>query len=141
MNIAPVAPKVLYIESHTTVRNVYTQLLALKANFQIQVAGNGVEGIRYAERWQPDLILLGLRMPVMDGFEAIAHFRRRPATIETPIVVLSAWDSAHHRQRTTAAGANIHFTVPVETAKLVAKIKRLLKVAGVQGNRVARKQD
>lgn len=119
-------PKILYIEGHATVRNVYSQLLALKADFQIRAARNGLDGIQQAETWQPDLILLGLRMPLLDGFDTIAHLRAGLATAHTPIIVLSAWDAAGHRQRTHTAGANAHLTLPIDTGRLLAAIQRLL---------------
>lgn len=119
-------PKILYIEGHATVRDIYSQLLAFKAEFQIQAAGNGLEGISRAESWQPDLILLGLRMPRLDGFETIVQLRCRPATARTPIIVLSAWDAASHRQRSHAFGANAHLTLPIKTDRLVATINRFL---------------
>jgi CheY-like chemotaxis protein len=129
----PVLPKILYIEGHATVRDVTCQLLGLRAEFEIQTTGNGLDGIHLAESWQPDLILLGLRLPRLDGFATIAELRRRPATAHTPIIVLSAWDSANHRQRTDLAGASAHFSLPIETERLVAAIRRLLPTQQSKG--------
>jgi len=120
-------PKILYIEGHAALRDVYRQLLQLTANFEIDVAPNGVCGVQKATAWRPDLILLGLRLPYMDGFETIRTLRSNPCTAAVPIIVISAWNSAKHRQHAFAAGANAHLTPPVPTEQLVAKINHFLR--------------
>ncbi|MCG3211639.1 MAG: Transcriptional activator protein CzcR [Anaerolineae bacterium] len=118
--------KILYVEGHAILRDVYAQLLGLSADFELDVATNGLEGVHKAEIWQPDLILMGLRMPIMDGFEAIRLIRSQSTTAAIPIIVLSAWNSANHKQRVFEAGANAHLTPPIEIAELVKKIHALL---------------
>jgi twitching motility two-component system response regulator PilH len=123
-------PKVLYVEGHSTLRDLLCQLLAGKGHYALRVAPNGLEGVREAHAWRPDVILMGLRMPVMDGYQAIEMLRRSPATAHIPIIVLSAWDSATCRQRTSAAGANEHLSPPVEMDRLIHKIDWYLALAG-----------
>ncbi|GAB4429229.1 MAG: hypothetical protein Kow0031_09750 [Anaerolineae bacterium] len=131
----PALPKILYIEGHATVRDVTSQLLGLQAEFDIRTSSNGLDGLSLAESWQPDLILLGLRLPGLDGFETIAQLRRQPATAHTPIIVLSAWDAASHRRRSRIAGANAHLSLPIATGRLVAAIYRLLPEPESRGAR------
>jgi CheY-like chemotaxis protein len=126
MPILPARPKILFVEGHATLRDVYTQLLALTTDFELHVAGNGPAGVAEAEQWQPDLILMGLRLPLLDGFAAIETLRQRPATAHIPIVVLSAWNSATSKQRAFSAGANAHLTPPIDTPLLVKKIRQFL---------------
>jgi CheY-like chemotaxis protein len=121
------APKVLYIEGHSDLRDVIAQLLDLESDYQIDVAGDGREGIEKVKSWQPDLILMGLRLPVLDGYEAIRLIRSDPATSDIPIIVISAWSSATHKQRALALGANEHLTPPVETERLLRRINHYLK--------------
>lgn len=119
-------PKILYIEGHAALRDIYAQLLQFSAQFEIDVAPNGLDGVKKAADWHPDLILMGLRMPLMDGFEAIRVIRSRPCTANIPIIVISAWNSAKHRRHAFSAGANAHLTPPIPTVQLVAKINNLL---------------
>jgi len=121
------APKVLYIEGHSDLRDIIAQLLDLESDYQIDVAGDGREGVEKVKSWQPDLILMGLRLPVLDGYEAIQIIRSDPATSDIPIIVLSAWSSATHKQRALALGANEHLTPPVETERLLRRINHHLK--------------
>ena len=104
-----------------------TQLLELTGQYELEVARNGVEGIEKVRAWQPDLILMGLRMPGMGGFETIETIRRNPNSTGTPIIVISPWASAKHKARTLAAGANEHLTPPVDAGRLLRKINRYLE--------------
>ncbi len=120
-------PKILYIEGHSTLRDVLTQLLDLASGYEIDVAGNGLEGVEKANDWQPDLILMGLRLPLMSGYEAIEILRNNPTTANTPIIVLSAWSSARHKRLALSVGANEHLTPPIETERLLRRINHYLK--------------
>ena len=120
-------PKILYIEGHTAIRDVYCQLLEQTTDFELNNAATGIEGLEKAKIWQPDLILIGLRMPVMDGFETIEAIRRHSATANIPIIVLSAWASAKHKEHALVAGANEHITTPVDTERLIRRINHYLK--------------
>ncbi len=122
-----ILPKILVIEGHATLRDVVSQLINAQGNFQVVVAQNGLEGVVKAKTWQPDLILMGLRMPLMDGFEAIRAIRNTPATADIPIIVLSAWDNATSRQKALDAGANEHIAPPVETDRLLSRINQYLQ--------------
>ena len=120
-------PRILFIEGHTTIRDVYYQLLEETTNFELDTAANGIEGAEKAKAWKPDLILIGLRMPVMDGFDTIKVIRNHSATATIPVIVLSAWASAKHKENALAAGANEHITPPVDTERLIRRINHYLK--------------
>lgn len=123
----PSKPKILYIEGHSAIRDVYCQLLGQTTDFELDNAANGIEGLEKAKSWQPDLILIGLRMPVMDGFETIEEIRGYSAIANIPIIVLSAWASAKHKEHALAAGANEHITTPVDTERLIRRINHYLR--------------
>jgi CheY-like chemotaxis protein len=120
--------KILYIEGDSALRDVMTQLVKLGTKYEIEVACHGLEGVEKARSWQPDLILAGLRMPVMDGFEAIRIIRNDPLTDHIPIIVISAWSTASYKKRALAAGANEHLTPPVDIHRLLKIIDRHLKL-------------
>jgi two-component system cell cycle response regulator DivK len=119
-------PKVLYIEDHPAQRDILAQMLELNG-FEVSVASDGVEGVEKTRAWLPDLILMDLRMPRMDGFEAIKIIRSEEETAHIPIIAISAWASAKHKERALAAGANEHFTKPVDLNRLLTTIGRYLK--------------
>jgi CheY-like chemotaxis protein len=76
-----------------------------------------------ALRWRPDLILMDLRMPVMDGYHAIYDIRFNPQTQHIPIFVVSAWSSKRERDQARLVGANEFFVKPPDFSKLVEAIK------------------
>ena len=121
--------KILYIEDHPAQRDIMAQMLEL-SGYQVAVASDGIEGLEQAHAWNPDLVLMDLRMPRMDGFEAIRELRKDPNTAEIPIIAISAWASAKHKERALEAGADEHFTKPVDLSRLLDTISRLL---GQQG--------
>jgi len=101
------------------------QMLQL-SGYEVAVASDGIEGVDQARSWSPDLILMDLRMPRMDGFEAIRELRKDPTTAGIPIIAISAWASAKHKERAMQAGANEHFTKPVDLSRLLETINRFL---------------
>ena len=118
--------KVLYIEDHPAQRDILAQMLELNG-FDVDVASDGIEGVEKVQNWLPDLILMDLRMPRMDGFEAIKIIRAEEKTAQIPIIAISAWASAKHKERAIDAGADEHFTKPVDLNRLLTTIKRYLK--------------
>ena len=118
--------KVLYVEDHPAQRDILAQMLELNG-FEVDVASDGLEGVDKARSWLPDLILMDLRMPKMDGFEAIKVVRSEETTKDIPIIAISAWASAKHKERAMEAGANEHFTKPVDLNRLLTTINRYLK--------------
>ena len=118
--------KVLYVEDHPAQRDILAQMLELNG-FEVDVASDGLEGVDKARSWLPDLILMDLRMPKMDGFEAIKVVRSEETTKDIPIIAISAWASAKHKERAMESGANEHFTKPVDLNRLLTTINRYLK--------------
>jgi CheY-like chemotaxis protein len=119
----------LYIEDHPAQRDIMAQMLEL-SGYDVAVACDGIEGLENARAWRPDLILMDLRMPRMDGFDAIRELRKDPDTAAIPIIAISAWASAKHKERAMEAGADEHFTKPVDLARLLDTINRFLEPQG-----------
>jgi len=121
----PVA-KILYVEDHPAQRDILAQMLEL-GGFEVETAADGKEGVEKALSWLPDVILMDLRMPRMDGFEAIELIRKNEATANTPIIAISAWASGKHRKRAMEVGATEHFTKPVDLNRLMNTVKSYVK--------------
>jgi CheY-like chemotaxis protein len=114
--------KVLYIEDHEAQRDIMGRMLALYG-YEVDMASNGEEGIEKAQDWQPDVVLMDIRMPGrIDGLVAIRQLRSAPDTADIPIIAISAWGNAKHKERAMRAGADLHFTKPVPIDKLTAAI-------------------
>jgi CheY-like chemotaxis protein len=99
--------------------------------FEIHEAGNGLEGLEQARTVRPDLILMDVMMPVMDGLEATRRIRQSPDLQSTPIISASASVAAEDQKRSLAAGANAFLTKPIEHRHLLHEIGRLLELSWV----------
>ena len=117
---------VLVVDDDAEIREALYAALRFEG-YKVHTAMNGMEAIDTARVLKPDLILMDLRMPKMDGFEAIKVIRSEDDTKEIPIIAISAWASAKHKERALAAGANEHFTKPVDLNRLLTTIGRYLK--------------
>jgi two-component system cell cycle response regulator DivK len=118
--------RVLYVEDHEAQRDIMGRMLGLYG-YEVDIACNGEEGVEKAREWRPDVVLMDLRMPGrIDGLVAIRQLRDGPDTTDIPIIAISAWGTAKHKERAMRAGANDHFTKPVPMDKLTAAISHHL---------------
>jgi len=118
--------KVLYVEDHEAQRDIMGRMLGLYG-YEVDMASNGEEGVEKAQESHPDVVLMDIRMPGrIDGLVAIRQLRSGPDTADIPIIVISAWGSAKHKERAMKAGADAHFTKPVPIDKLTAAISHHL---------------
>ncbi|HQE91652.1 MAG TPA: response regulator [Anaerolineae bacterium] len=113
--------KVLYVEDEPLQRELVNQLLQL-AGIEIQLAESGLEGVEKARQWEPDVILMDIRMPGLNGFDTIEQIRQIPSVADTPVVVLSAWATAQHTARARALGVEWYITKPFNLDDLVSTI-------------------
>jgi two-component system cell cycle response regulator DivK len=119
--------KVLYVEDNDD--NVYMlkMRLELLGDFEVVAAEDGRKGCEMAVSERPDIILMDLEMPVMDGWEAARWLKSEPATGTIPIIGLSAHALAGERQKALAAGCDEFDTKPIEFERLVATLRRVLE--------------
>jgi two-component system, cell cycle response regulator DivK len=118
--------KVLYVEDNDD--NVYMlkMRLELLGDFDVVAAPDGEQGCAMALSERPDVILMDLEMPVVDGWEATRRLKDDPKTRDIPIIALSAHALAGEREKALAAGCDEFDTKPIEFERLVATLRRVL---------------
>ena len=117
--------KILYVEDNDD--NVYVVRSRLtRAGFTVLVAVDGQQGVDMASAERPDLILMDLSLPVLDGWEATRRLKASAETSAIPIIALSAHAMAGDREKALAAGCDDYDTKPVDVARLRTKIDSLL---------------
>ena len=117
--------KILYVEDNED--NVYMLRGRLtRAGFEVAVAGDGEQGVAMAASEAPDLIVMDLSLPVLDGWEATRRLKAAPATRPIPIIALSAHAMEGDRAKAIAAGCDDYDTKPVDFSRLLEKIRTLL---------------
>src|SRR5262245_50509463 len=116
--------KILYVEDNED--NVYVvQARLSRAGHTVLVAGDGEQGIAMAIAERPDLILMDLALPRLDGWEATRRLKAAPETKHIPVIALSAHAKPGDRDKALAAGCDDYDTKPVDFARLRAKIEAL----------------
>lgn len=119
--------KILYVEDNDD--NVYMLKMRLELldEFEVVVAEDGEKGCAAALSEKPDLILMDLDLPVIDGWEATRRLKNNPETRGVPVIALSAHALAGAREKALAAGCDDFDTKPVEFERLLGKIRQLLR--------------
>ena len=121
--------KILYVEDNPD--NVYMLTRRLKKKgFELIIAGDGQEGIDKAVEESPDLILMDLSLPTMDGWTATAKIKEIEEVKDIPIIALSAHAMPEHRDRALKAGCSDYDTKPVDIKRLLSKIGQYIKIPG-----------
>jgi two-component system cell cycle response regulator DivK len=97
-----------------------------QAGFEVKVATNGKEGVEWAKTLLPDLIVMDLNLPKLDGTEATRRLKSQPETKHIPIIVMTSHYDEKHRANALAAGCDAYETKPPDFARLVQTIKSLV---------------
>jgi two-component system, cell cycle response regulator DivK len=118
--------KVLLVEDNEMNRDMLSRRL-IKKGYTVIMAMDGAEAVRAAAAEQPDIILMDMSLPVIDGWEATRQIRRDAATQKIPVIALTAHAMAGEREKALAAGCNEYDTKPIEFPRLVEKIEALLR--------------
>jgi CheY-like chemotaxis protein len=128
--------KLLYVEDNDDNIYMLKMRLELLGDFEVLTAENGERGCEVAAAERPDIILMDLEMPVMDGWEATRRLKGNPQTRDIPVIAFSAHALAGERSKALAAGCNEFETKPIEFDRLVATIRRILGVRKDAGTNV-----
>lgn len=124
-NSAPAPTKILYIEDDPASRRLVQRVLDSKG-YQVVVAADGLEGISMARQHHPNLILMDINLPSMDGREITTRLRSLPNFSETPIVALTANHSAGSRELALAAGCTGFLTKPIDVTSFPSQVNAYL---------------
>jgi CheY-like chemotaxis protein len=120
-----VSRTILLVEDHEDNRIVYSTILE-HFGYTVLLAGDGAEGVRLAREALPDLVLMDVSIPVMDGWEATRVLKADPATAAIPIVALTAHALATDRERAAEAGCDGYLAKPVEPRRVLEEVRRFL---------------
>ena len=126
-------PVVLVVDDEDYIREMLTMLLELHG-FQVEEAEDGFEALNIIQSQTPDVIILDVMMPNMDGFTTCQELRSRPETAELPIILLSARSQVEAVRTGLQSGADRYMTKPISKPELVQTITDLLAGVSVVGN-------
>jgi CheY-like chemotaxis protein len=121
--------KILYVEDNEDNIFMLKNRLA-RAGHTVVVATDGAQGVAMASSERPDIILMDLSLPVLDGWQATRQIKATPDTKHIPVIALTAHAMASDREKALSAGCDDFDTKPVELPRLLAKIKDLAERAG-----------
>jgi two-component system cell cycle response regulator DivK len=117
--------RVLLVEDNEMNRDMLSRRLR-RRGFEVLMAADGEEGVSLAAAELPDLILMDMSLPVLDGWEATRRLKNAPDTARIPVIGLTAHAMATDRDKCLEAGCDDYDTKPVELERLMGKIERLL---------------
>jgi CheY-like chemotaxis protein len=118
-------PRLLLVEDNEENRDGLSRHLRRKG-FEVLVAIDGRQGVEAARSGAPDLILMDMSLPVLDGWEATRQLKAAPETRHIPVIALTAHAMAGDREKALQAGCDEYDTKPVEFTRLLGKIQALL---------------
>jgi CheY-like chemotaxis protein len=122
-------PKILLVEDNEMNRDMLSRRLS-RNGFEVVIAIDGQQGVDMAATESPDVILMDMSLPVLDGWEATRRVKADPATRTIPVIALTAHALVEDREKAMAAGCDDFDTKPVELPRLLEKIKTHLRPAG-----------
>jgi CheY-like chemotaxis protein len=118
--------KILLVEDDKLIADLMVRRLQ-KAHYQVIHTDNGQDAVQLAEMQLPDLIVMDIRLPIMDGWEATEHIKAAMNTKHIPVIALTAQASILDRRRSLAAGCDCYLPKPVQFPVLLKEIEALLK--------------
>ena len=120
--------KILLVEDNETNRDMLSRRL-LRRGYEVVIALDGESGLTLAESEAPDLILMDMSLPILDGWEATRRLKAASATQHIPVIALTAHAMSSDRDKALEAGCDDYDTKPIELPRLLEKIEALLPTA------------
>jgi DNA-binding response OmpR family regulator len=120
-----VSKKILLADDSNTALTL-ERLLLTRSAYDVVLARDGKEAVRQAIDQSPDLIILDVVMPHMDGFEACQELRRREETRNIPVIMVTTRGEGHHVETGFKAGCNDYVTKPIDGPELLSKVRNLI---------------
>ncbi|MDH3940823.1 MAG: response regulator, partial [Xanthomonadales bacterium] len=121
------APLVMVVDDSITMRKVTSRVLD-NHSIEVMTAQDGVDAIEQLHDHVPDLMLLDIEMPRMDGYELLEHVRADSRLRHVPVVMITSRAGQKHRRKARQAGANAYLTKPYQEAELVEKVSEMLDI-------------
>jgi len=118
--------KILLVEDNELNRDMLSRRLQ-RRGFEVVSAVNGQEGVEMAHSESPELILMDISLPIMDGWEAARKIKKSPKTRSTPIIALTAHAMVGDREKSLEAGCDDYDTKPIDFQRLLQKMKTLME--------------
>ncbi len=118
--------KILLVEDNEMNRDMLSRRLE-RRGYQVVVAGDGRQGVALAQKEAPDLILMDMSLPVLDGWQATGQLKAGPATRSIPIIGLTAHAMAGDREKVIEAGCDEYESKPIDLPRLLTKIEAILE--------------
>jgi two-component system, cell cycle response regulator DivK len=118
-------PKILLVEDNELNRDMLSRRL-LRKGYEVVMAVDGEEGVRLAEAERPELILMDISLPVLDGYQATRRLKAGATTAAIPVIALTAHAMAGDRERSLEVGCCDYDTKPIEFERLLTKIQAVL---------------
>jgi two-component system, cell cycle response regulator DivK len=121
-------PRILLVEDNEMNRDMLSRRL-IRKGFEVVIAVDGGEGLAMAQSEAPDLILMDMSLPVVDGWEATRRLKADAATASIPVIALTAHAMSGDREKAMEAGCDDYDTKPIELPRLLEKIERFVKAS------------
>jgi CheY-like chemotaxis protein len=118
--------KILLVEDNEMNRDMLSRRL-IRSGYEVVLAVDGEQGVALAASGRPDLVLMDMSLPILDGWEATRRLKADPATREIPVIALTAHAMAGDEKKAREAGCDDFDTKPVEFARLLSKVEGLLE--------------
>jgi len=131
------AQRILVVDDTPQNVKLFADLLTAKG-YEVTTAANGEQALESISRQPPDLVLLDIMMPGINGYEVCRKIRENPATALLPVVLATSLDPNQERVKGIEAGADDFLAKPVNQAELFARVRSLLRIKGLQDERLAR---
>jgi len=118
--------RILYVDDEADIREIAAMSLELDPDFEVRTAASGLDALPAAAEWKPDLILLDVMMPAMDGPTTFGKLREQPETAGIPVVFITARTQAHEVEAFKALGAKGVIAKPFDPMSLAATVRNYL---------------
>lgn len=122
-------PRILLVEDNELNRDMLSRRL-LKKGYEVLIAVDGAAGVDMAKKERPDLVLMDMSLPLLDGWEATRRLKADPEFRATPIIALTAHAMSGDREKALEAGCDDYDTKPIELPRLLGKMEALLSKSG-----------
>jgi CheY-like chemotaxis protein len=112
------------VDDSLSARRITAQFMK-DAGFEVRTAIDGLEAASMLNHWKPDILLVDMEMPRMNGLELTAHLRAKPATAAIPVIMITSRSTEKHRRQAEAAGVNAYLTKPFADEQLLQHVMEL----------------